>query len=80
MRWRRPKWLGPCDQMCPIEVERRIADAGKSEPMFVIGVPTQDEVDAYRVNVVAQMRRIAATELPPPCRGCPANREKAMAS
>jgi hypothetical protein len=70
--WRRPKWLGPCDRLCPIEVERRIAEAGKSGPMFVIGIPTPAEVDAYRSRTVAEMRRIVATEYPPPCRRCPA--------
>ena len=77
MRWRRPKWLGPCDQMCPIEVERRIAAASRSEPVFVIGQPTQDEIDASRVRVVAEMRRIVAEEFPPPCKRCPSRREAA---
>jgi len=77
--WRRPTWLGPCYQGCPLEVERRIAEAGKSEPIFVIGIPTPAEVEAYRTKVVAEMRVLAA-EFPPPCRLCPANREKASAT
>jgi hypothetical protein len=79
VRWPwQPKPFEPCDRQCPIEVERHIAEVEEMGPLaFWTTEPMPAEIEAIKNRQIAEMRRIVATEFPPPCWRCPANREKA---
>lgn len=79
MNWgflrRKPKPFKPCDQMCPLEIERRIADVEANGPLlFLARRPTEDEIGEYKALVIGHMRAEAAT-FPPPCQRCPSRKD-----